>query len=101
MRYSLTVFGGLISEGAGLATIDHINQYGTGHSEAIVSENYHAVRTFMAGVDAAAVYANASTRFTDGNVFGFGAEMGQHPKTACPGTDGLKGTYHHQICYLW
>lgn len=56
--------------------IDHINQYGTGHSEAIVSENYTAVRNFMAGVDAAAVYANASTRFTDGNVFGFGAEMG-------------------------
>ena len=56
--------------------IEHINQFGTGHSEAIVSENYHAVRTFMAGVDAAAVYANASTRFTDGNVFGFGAEMG-------------------------
>lgn len=56
--------------------IDHINQYGTGHSEAIVSENYTAVRTFMARVDAAAVYANASTRFTDGNVFGFGAEMG-------------------------
>lgn len=56
--------------------IDHINQYGTGHSEAIVSENYTAVRAFMARVDAAAVYANASTRFTDGNVFGFGAEMG-------------------------
>lgn len=58
------------------AAIDHINQYGTGHSEAIISENYNAVRKFMAGVDAAAVYANASTRFTDGNVFGFGAEMG-------------------------
>ncbi len=56
--------------------IDHINQYGTGHSEAIVSDHYPAVRQFMAGVDAAAVYANASTRFTDGNVFGFGAEMG-------------------------
>ena len=56
--------------------IDHINQYGTGHSEAIISENYGAVRKFMAGVDAAAVYANASTRFTDGNMFGFGAEMG-------------------------
>lgn len=56
--------------------IEHINQYGTGHSEAIVSENYTQVRHFMAAVDAAAVYANASTRFTDGNVFGFGAEMG-------------------------
>jgi glutamate-5-semialdehyde dehydrogenase len=56
--------------------IDHINQYGTGHSEAIISDNYNSVRTFMARVDAAAVYANASTRFTDGNVFGFGAEMG-------------------------
>jgi glutamate-5-semialdehyde dehydrogenase len=56
--------------------INHINQYGTGHSEAIISDNYNAVRSFMARVDAAAVYANASTRFTDGNVFGFGAEMG-------------------------
>lgn len=56
--------------------IDHINTFGTGHSEAIVSESYSNVRRFMAAVDAAAVYANASTRFTDGNVFGFGAEMG-------------------------
>jgi len=56
--------------------IDHINTYGTGHSEAIISENYSHVRLFMSAVDAAAVYANASTRFTDGNVFGFGAEMG-------------------------
>ena len=56
--------------------IEHINHYGTGHSEAIVSDHYPAIRKFMAGVDAAAVYANASTRFTDGNVFGFGAEMG-------------------------
>lgn len=56
--------------------IDHINTHGTGHSEAIVSENYSHVRSFLAAVDAAAVYANASTRFTDGGVFGFGAEMG-------------------------
>ena len=47
-----------------------------GHSEAIISENYSQVRHFLASVDAAAVYANASTRFTDGNVFGFGAEIG-------------------------
>ncbi|NLO21364.1 MAG: glutamate-5-semialdehyde dehydrogenase [Syntrophomonadaceae bacterium] len=56
--------------------VDHINLHGTGHSEAIISQNYSNVRLFMAAVDAAAVYANASTRFTDGNVFGFGAEMG-------------------------
>ncbi|MGE5422415.1 MAG: glutamate-5-semialdehyde dehydrogenase [Ignavibacteriales bacterium] len=56
--------------------INHINDHGTGHSEAIVSENYTSVRHFMNAVDAAAVYANASTRFTDGGVFGFGAEMG-------------------------
>lgn len=56
--------------------INHINEYGTGHSEAIISENYTSVRRFLAEVDAAAVYANASTRFTDGGVFGFGAEMG-------------------------
>jgi len=56
--------------------IAHINEYGTGHSEAIVSENYSNVRRFLNEVDAAAVYANASTRFTDGGVFGMGAEMG-------------------------
>ncbi|MDR1616824.1 MAG: glutamate-5-semialdehyde dehydrogenase [Syntrophomonadaceae bacterium] len=57
-------------------SIRHINTHGSGHSEAIISENYSSVRRFMSAVDAAAVYANASTRFTDGNVFGFGAEMG-------------------------
>lgn len=56
--------------------IEHINEYGTGHSEAIVTENYTNARKFLASVDAAAVYANVSTRFTDGNEFGFGAEMG-------------------------
>jgi glutamate-5-semialdehyde dehydrogenase len=56
--------------------IDHINTYGTSHSEAIVTENYEAGRRFLAEVDAAAVYVNASTRFTDGAQFGLGAEIG-------------------------
>lgn len=71
--------------------INHINQYGTGHSEAIVSENYSSVRRFLAEVDAAAVYANASTRFTDGGVFGMGAEMGiSTQKLHARGPMGLK-----------
>lgn len=56
--------------------IDHIMQYSSGHSECIVTENYTAANLFTAGVDAAAVYVNASTRFTDGGEFGFGAEIG-------------------------
>lgn len=56
--------------------IAHINRYGTGHSEAIVTSSYSASERFLAGVDAAAVYVNASTRFTDGGVFGLGCEIG-------------------------
>ena len=56
--------------------LDHIRQYGTGHTEAIVSESVAATRRFAARVDAAAVMINASTRFTDGGEFGFGAEIG-------------------------
>ncbi len=56
--------------------IDHIGTYGTGHSEAIVTAGYDAAQRFLAEVDAAAVYVNASTRFTDGSEFGFGAEIG-------------------------
>jgi glutamate-5-semialdehyde dehydrogenase len=56
--------------------IDHINAHGTGHSEAIVSGDRAAGDAFVAGVDAAAVYVNASTRFTDGFEFGMGAEIG-------------------------
>jgi glutamate-5-semialdehyde dehydrogenase len=56
--------------------IEHVNHYGTGHSEAIVSDSYEACEAFLAGVDAAVVYANASTRFTDGGVFGLGGEIG-------------------------
>jgi glutamate-5-semialdehyde dehydrogenase len=56
--------------------LDHIRRYGTGHTEAIVTENLAAARRFSARVDAAAVMINASTRFTDGGEFGFGAEIG-------------------------
>ncbi|MHB1315353.1 MAG: glutamate-5-semialdehyde dehydrogenase [Christensenellales bacterium] len=56
--------------------IAHINQYGTKHSEAIVTNDYFNARKFQSMVDAAAVYVNASTRFTDGYEFGFGAEIG-------------------------
>lgn len=56
--------------------MEHITRYGTGHSECIVTENYATARMFQKTIDAAVVYVNASTRFTDGNEFGFGAEIG-------------------------
>ncbi len=56
--------------------IEHVNAHGTGHSEAIVTESAQAADAFVAGVDAAAVYVNASTRFTDGFEYGMGAEIG-------------------------
>lgn len=56
--------------------IAHIGSYGTGHSECIVTQNYSAAERFLNEVDAAAVYVNASTRYTDGGEFGFGAEIG-------------------------
>jgi glutamate-5-semialdehyde dehydrogenase len=56
--------------------IAHISRYGSGHSEAILTRDTHAARAFQLGVDAACVYVNASTRFTDGGEFGMGAEIG-------------------------
>lgn len=58
------------------AAIDHINRYGSHHSDAIVTSNARAEKAFLAQVDSAAVYVNASTRFTDGAEFGMGAEIG-------------------------
>jgi len=71
--------------------IKHINKYGTGHSESIITESYSNSQKFLNEVDAAAVYVNASTRFTDGFEFGFGAEIGiSTQKIHARGPMGLK-----------
>ena len=72
--YSLDIAAGIVEsiEGA----LDHIRRWSSGHTEAIVSDSQAAINAFIAGVDAAAVMVNASTRFTDGGEFGFGAEIG-------------------------
>lgn len=73
------------------SAIAHINKYNTGHSEAIITENYEHALKFQDRVDAAAVYVNASTRFTDGFEFGFGAEIGiSTQKLHARGPMGLK-----------
>lgn len=71
--------------------IKHIAKYGTKHSESIITENYSNAQRFLNEVDAAAVYVNASTRFTDGGQFGFGAEIGiSTQKLHARGPMGLK-----------
>jgi len=71
--------------------IKHIRKYGSGHSEAILTENYSKAQDFLNEVDSAAVYVNASTRFTDGMEFGFGAEIGiSTQKLHARGPMGLK-----------
>jgi glutamate-5-semialdehyde dehydrogenase len=73
------------------AALDHIYQYSTKHSETIITENYSKAQRFLKEVDAAAVYVNASTRFTDGGRFGFGAEIGiSTQKLHARGPMGLK-----------
>jgi glutamate-5-semialdehyde dehydrogenase len=56
--------------------VHHIEEYGSGHSEAIITEGYSSSREFVNRIDAAAVFVNASTQFTDGGQFGLGAELG-------------------------
>jgi len=80
--------------------IEHIVRFGSGHSEAIVTENYTSAEQFLNAIDAAAVYVNASTRFTDGGAFGFGAEVGiSTNKLHARGPMGIEGltTYKFKI----
>ncbi len=71
--------------------LEHIEHYGSGHSEAIITEDYSAAMRFLDEVDAACVYINASTRFTDGGQFGLGAEVGiSTQKFHARGPMGLK-----------
>ena len=82
------------------AAIDHIIKHGSGHSEAIITENITTAEIFLNGIDAAAVYVNASTRFTDGGAFGFGAEVGiSTNKLHARGPMGIEGltTYKFKI----
>ena len=70
--------------------IDHINRYSTKHSDTIITRDEESARQFLNQVDSSAVYWNASTRFTDGGEFGFGAEMGiSTQKLHCRGPFGL------------
>ncbi len=81
--------------------IAHINEHNTGHSDCIISENAENIAKFQKGVDAACVYANVSTRFTDGFEFGFGAEIGiSTQKLHARGPMGLKEltSYKYLIC---
>lgn len=80
--------------------IDHIVRFGSGHSEAIITENITTAEIFLNAIDAAAVYVNASTRFTDGGAFGFGAEVGiSTNKLHARGPMGIEGltTYKFKI----
>lgn len=80
--------------------VEHISTYGSGHSEAIVTDNYRNAEKFLNAVDAAAVYLNASTRFTDGGAFGFGAEVGiSTNKLHVRGPMGIEGltTYKFKL----
>ena len=80
--------------------IEHINRHGSKHSEAIITENFTNAERFLDEVDASCVYVNASTRFTDGGVFGFGAEIGiSTNKLHARGPAGLKEltTYKYKI----
>ena len=80
--------------------IEHIIRFGSGHSEAIITENITTAEEFLNSIDAAAVYVNASTRFTDGGAFGFGAEVGiSTNKLHARGPMGIEGltTYKFKI----
>ncbi|MDQ7067990.1 MAG: gamma-glutamyl-phosphate reductase, partial [Sulfurimonas sp.] len=83
-----------------LGAIEHIVEFGSGHSESIITENISSAEEFLNAIDAAVVYVNASTRFTDGGAFGFGAEVGiSTNKLHARGPMGIEGltTYKFKI----
>lgn len=81
--------------------LEHISRYGSGHSECIVSENKAVCEKFLSNVDAACVYANASTRFSDGGEFGFGAEIGiSTSKLHARGPMGIESLQSYKYCIV-
>lgn len=98
-EYNDMIYSVKVVDGAARA-VEHINEHGTRHSEAIMTENAETAAYFLSRVDAAAVYVNASTRFTDGGEFGFGAEIGiSTQKLHARGPMGLNEltTYKYEI----
>ena len=97
-EYDDLILGVKVVDGL-VEAISRINTYGTRHSECIVTENYTKARRFLEEVDAAAVYVNASTRFTDGGEFGLGAEIGiSTQKLHARGPMGLKELTSIKYC---
>jgi glutamate-5-semialdehyde dehydrogenase len=96
-EYNDYILNARIVDGVG-AAIEHINRYGSNHSDTVVTANADSARRFLAEVDSAAVYWNASTRFTDGGEFGMGAEIGiSTDKIGARGPMGLE-----ELCsYKW
>ena len=98
-EYLANILNIKVVEGAEGA-IEHIVRFGSGHSEAIITENITTAEEFLNNIDAAAVYVNASTRFTDGAAFGFGAEVGiSTNKLHARGPMGIEGltTYKYKV----
>jgi glutamate-5-semialdehyde dehydrogenase len=98
-EYLANILNIKIVEGV-MGAIEHIVRFGSGHSEAIITENISTAEVFLSSIDAACVYVNASTRFTDGGAFGFGAEVGiSTNKLHARGPMGVEGltTYKYKI----
>ena len=98
-EYLANILNIKIVEGV-MGAIEHIVRFGSGHSEAIMTENISTAEVFLNSIDAACVYVNASTRFTDGGAFGFGAEVGiSTNKLHARGPMGVEGltTYKYKI----